>query len=254
MRGPIIDISIVGAQKSGTTWLAESLDFHPSINLAVGKEAHFFDSNHIQRNGLSLDEFSKFFECHSTNSLNLDATPSYMYLEGSMAALAQNNLSAKVICIIRDPSQRAISQYYHSKRQGREARSLIVAILIERTRLRKFINNALDPDSSTRHHSYVDRGRYLRQILEIKELFPEALFIPFPLITSKPEQVLEQVQQFLEVEVIHLPVLSPRNYHGPRPKHFLVKKLISVMLRKNLKISLKTMEWDKNILREQRVK
>jgi hypothetical protein len=223
---------------------------HPSINLAIGKEAHLFDDAEIQRNGLSVDKFARFFPVTCENRQNLDATPSYMYLDGCLKALAQNNPSAKVIAIIRDPGHRAISQHYHSKRHGLEAKSLLSALLTEKNRLKQCQDDVLGSNSSSRHHSYVDRGRYSSQIAQIQQLFRNSLFIPFPLISTEPKKVLEKVQQFLGIEVLDLPILPPLNYYGPRSTHPLIRKIIGISLKNDTEKTLDLLGWDRAMLRE----
>ena len=63
MKNP--NLFIVGAPKSGTTFLYHYLKQHPDIYFPNFKEPHFFGSDLIRRNGaynLSLDEYKDLFE------------------------------------------------------------------------------------------------------------------------------------------------------------------------------------------------
>lgn len=40
----------VGAQKAGTTWIADYLSKHPQFTISPGKELHYFDGNYSQQN------------------------------------------------------------------------------------------------------------------------------------------------------------------------------------------------------------
>jgi len=239
-----VDAAIVGAQKSGTTWLAASLSNHPEIFLAFGKEAHLFDQVEVQEEGVSPALFSEKFPKPNNIQKLLDATPSYMYLPGCLEALKRNNPDVKVIAIIRDPGQRAISHFYHSKKLGHENRSLLVALLQERKKLKKEMSESLRANSSWRNHSYVDRGRYFSQIQALLNLFPEALVIPFTHLGTKPQDVLNTTQDFLGLRRIELPILPPINANFGRRKHRVVSKLIRLYTRSDTRATKKLLQWE----------
>lgn len=244
MSGQIVDIAIVGAQKSGTTWLAESLSRHPEIYMARGKEAHFFDQIDVQEKGVSRKLFSEKFPKPGKNQKIMDATPSYIYLPGCLESLKKNNPKVRVIAVIRDPGQRAISHYYHSKLLGHEDRNLTLSLLLEKKRLKREADYALLPDSSWRNHSYVDRGRYFHQIQTLISLFPDALVIPFTLLVNKPQEVLNLTQDFLGVERKKLPPLPPMNANIGRRKHKLIASLIRFYTRSDTKATVHLLHWE----------
>ena len=239
-----VDAAIVGAQKSGTTWLAESLSNHPEICLAFGKEAHLFDQVEVQEEGVNPALFSQKFPKPSNIQKLLDATPSYMYLPGCLEALKRNNPDVKVIAIIRDPGERAISHFYHSKKLGHENRSLVFALLQERKKLQNEISESLRANSSWRNHSYIDRGRYLHQMQAILNLFPDALVIPFKHLATKPQEVLNTTQDFLGLRKIELPTLPPINANFGRRKHRVVSKLIRLYTSSDTRATKKLLHWE----------
>jgi hypothetical protein len=239
-----VDAAIVGAQKSGTTWLAESLSKHPEICLALGKEAHLFDQAEVQKEGVNPVLFSEKFPKPNDVQKLLDATPSYMYLPGCLEALKRNNPDVKVVAILRDPGQRAISHFYHSKKLGHENRSLVVALLQERKKLKKEMSESLRVNSSWRNHSYVDRGRYLHQMQVLLSLFPDALVIPFEYLATKPQDVLNYTQDFLGLRKIELPTLPPTNANFGRRKHRVVSKLIRLYTRSDTRETKKLLQWE----------
>lgn len=249
MPSTLINAAIVGAQRSGTTWLARSLDFHPEIALARNKEAHIFDEPTVQRRGVSQAQIRELFAESRTGQILLDATPSYIYLPGCLDALKRHNPSAKVVVILRDPGQRAVSHYYHSRSRGAEDRGILGALSAERIRLRVGCRSALDPASPARDHSYLDRGRYFAQVDNLLSLFPESLVIPFPLIKSQPHLVLDSVQTYLGVEVLPLPTVADRN-SGIRPRHRVLGKAISFGLRRDTREAFRTLNWSPRALDE----
>jgi hypothetical protein len=247
-----VDVAIVGAQRCGTTWLAESLSQHPEICLARGKEAHFFDSQDVQSVGLSHELFQSSFSTLKSGQLALDATPSYMYLPGSLEALSRHNPQVKVITILRDPGQRAISHYYHSKWRGVENLNLASALIAEQGRLGHHKSDSLAEQSPQRNWSYVSRGRYHTQILRLLALFPQSMVIPFPLMTTHPQQVLTSIQTYLQLNVVDLPILPTLNATPVRDPHRLLASCISTWVKNDTQATLEILGWGKTALLEKR--
>jgi hypothetical protein len=247
-----VDAVIAGAQRSGTTWLARVLSQHPSIALANNKEAHLFDRADVQESGLSREILMEFFPGSHDEKLWLDATPSYLYLAGCLEALKASNPDVKVIVILRNPGQRALSHYYHCRWLSLEPKSLLGALVAEPKRLRAGRHNFIDPNSPHRTWSYLDRGRYRRQIGRLLKLFPQALVVPFPKIISHPNELLIDVQRYLGVEIIHLEILPVQNKHEARPSHTFLSKLISLLLEFDTRSTRKLLGWKRSDLNEGR--
>lgn len=198
--GRRIDAVIVGAQRCATTSLAEVLGGHPQIRLAVGKEAHLFDDADVQARGIDDDIIAAAFggPDRLDDVLLLDATPSYLYLPGALDALAAHNPAARVIVVLRNPGDRAVS--HHRLERGRDAENLplLPALLAEAARLMRG-GDPLAAKSAARVHSYVDRGRYARQVSRLLTLFPDALVLGFTDLIEHPDPVLARVTEFLGV-------------------------------------------------------
>ena len=131
---PRLDFMIVGAQKCGTSALAHFLSQHPEIGMASPKEVHLFD-----RPGYSSDWTPEQIDDHYGSQLGHctgarilgEATPSYMFVPEIGRDLARYNPDLKLIVLLRDPVERAISHYYMEKGRGRERRPLWFALLRE---------------------------------------------------------------------------------------------------------------------------
>jgi hypothetical protein len=246
---PSIDAVIVGAQRSGTTWLATSLDAHPNVCLAKNKEAHFFDDSSVQARGLTPQHFAEAFPAIRKDQISLDATPSYLYLPGCLPALKRHNPDAKVVAILRDPGQRAVSQYYHSTYRGVEKQTILAAFLLEQALLRAEARPPLSATSSARDHSYLDRGRYSAQVSNLLSLFPDSLVIPFPLIKFEPSRTLDLVQAYLGIDVTPLPPSEQRN-SVTRPKHRVLAGAVSLFLRSDTRATLRMLGWNPSALDE----
>ena len=227
---PLVSAVIVGAQKCGTTSLAYALGAHPDVCLAAGKEAHLFDDAGVQATGVPHATLQELFGESPNHPVLLDATPSYLYLSGCLAALARHNPSAKMIVIVRDPGDRTVSHYYHSKRHGAEKRSLLVALLLESFRLGKDAHS-LDKRSAHRWKSYRSRSRFGEQLVRLLEHFAQAFVIRLEGLSHDPEPILTALADYLDVDAEPLAESFHRlNHHGPYPRHRVLKFLVRLSL------------------------
>lgn len=129
-------VLLVGAQKAGTTALAEALAACPCANASVrfqlpraGKEAHVFDNDDERRATHWSDAFDLQREEDADTTCSeqqqekrcqqrwlLDATPSYLRLPkcAPRAARAFGSVGPRaVVAVLRDPIARAISSFHH---------------------------------------------------------------------------------------------------------------------------------------------
>ena len=155
-----------GAAKAGTTSIYEVLVQHPDVFLShVNKEAHFFDYDDNYKKGLQWYS-ETFFKEYKNQKVVGDITPLYMYLPAAVERIYNdlgNNI--KFVFMLRDPVERAYSQYKFNVKRSFEKESFPVAIALETERLQKDF-------FSTVHYSYIDRGMYHRQIQNFLKYFP----------------------------------------------------------------------------------
>jgi hypothetical protein len=189
--GPFPDYLVIGAQRSGTTWLHEVLVTHPDVVAPRTKEVHYFD-RHWHR---SLDWYRANFApaaaasnrraaaqrpspgqgtAHSTdrcpeNRLRTgEATPYTVFHPLGASRVATTLPSVRLIVVLRDPVERAWSHWRHACALGVEREPFARAIALEEQRLAG-AEDLLRTRQRTRHrshqyHSYVARGRYARQL------------------------------------------------------------------------------------------
>lgn len=144
-----VDFFCVGVAKAGTTTLHDLLCLHDNISLPVRKETNYFSFGHSGKPAftgpldgssvneptiVSMDEYVQDFLYKEGDTLG-EVCPSYM-LEGSAKNIYEHNPDAKIIILLRDPVGRAISNYQHLVRDGREHLSFEEALKAEPERLR----------------------------------------------------------------------------------------------------------------------
>ena len=168
---PRLAFMIVGAQKCGTTALAQFLAAHGEIGMSQKKEVHLFDALEYSRDWTPADIDARyrpdFAHCNFTSRAGEpilgEATPVYMFFRDIPAELRRYNPDLRLIVLLRDPVERAISHYYMEKGRGGEQRPLWQALLLEPFRLLRD-RDPRHPESAHRVQSYRARGLYSRQL------------------------------------------------------------------------------------------
>ena len=206
------DFIIIGAQKCGTTSLYRNLVKHPQILESFTKEVHYFDLNY-QKNyawykahfPLQLWHWIKDLFSGS-KSITGEASPYYIYHPHAARRTAQAIPHVKLIVILRNPVDRAYSEYQHQRRVNFEPEaSFEKAIEMEKQRLGGELEKLLEDESyrSYEHqrHSYVSRGLYARQLKEWFSCFPmnQFLILKSEDFFTEPESVFRKICRFLDI-------------------------------------------------------
>ena len=200
---PRIGFMIVGVQKCGTSALAHFLSQHPEVGMATPKEVHLFDAPKysVDWTPEQIDEcyLRHFRHCVDTEILG-EATPSYMFLPGIARELKRYNPDMKLIVLLRDPVERAISHYYMEKNRDKEHWPLWLALLSEPFRLHR-CKDVRASGSAKRVCSYRRRGLYSFQLRNLYRSFDKdkVLIIHNLDLLERHDAVLRRVFAFLGV-------------------------------------------------------
>ena len=194
---------IVGAQKCGTTALAHFLAQHPAIAMAAPKEAHLFDAPDYSPAWTPAEidaRYERFFAHAGGERLRGEATPIYLFLPGIARELRRYNPDLKLVVLVRDPVERAVSHYYMERNRGRERRPLWLALLGEPFRLRR--RDPARRDAALRVHSYRRRGLYSLQLRNLYRCFDprRVLVVRAEDLRRRHDAVLRRVFAFLGVD------------------------------------------------------
>jgi Sulfotransferase family len=157
-RGP--DFFIVGATRSGTTFLHHMLRSHPDVFMPETKELMYF--NHDRRFRPDLKNYMKMFHGYRQEQLIGEATPLYMEAgtlydrqdkmqlfqsESAIQRIHESLPNAKIIVSLRSPITRIVSIYKKNRLQGKYSTSLreeIENALKEGSRSKLFHKNRYD--------------------------------------------------------------------------------------------------------------
>ncbi|HEX2220497.1 MAG TPA: sulfotransferase [Gemmatimonadales bacterium] len=193
---------IIGAQRSGTTSLFNYLVQHPDVLPPLGKEIHYFDIHYPRGPGWYRGRFP--FACRMRQGcLTLEASPYYLAHPLAPRRAARLLPGVKLIALLRNPAERALSHYQHAVAEGRETLSFAEAIGRESARLAGEEERLRsDPGYCSynhRHFSYVYRGRYVEQLHRWAEQFPRSqlLIIQSERLFREPAATMDAVHAFL---------------------------------------------------------
>jgi Sulfotransferase family len=161
---PLPTLVVIGAMKCGTTAVHSHLHKHPGIAMAPDKELNFFFGperpapepfDQWWRSG-QWHRGPEWYAARFEPSASVRGETSPGYTDPShpdVAARMQSLLpDVRLVYLVRDPVERAASQWAHHVRDGTESRALEEALL--------------DPDSQ-----YLDRSRYHRRARPFLQAF-----------------------------------------------------------------------------------
>lgn len=208
---------IIGTQKGGTTSLYNYLIDHPSIAPIYVKEPHFFDiyfnKGLVWYRSHFPTSVKKYYAEHvqKLDFITGEASPYYLFHPLAATRVVKTLPRVKLILLLRNPVDRAYSQYQHQLRQpGVEPLSFEEAIEREDERLageeKKLIENPNYASFNHRHYSYLSRGRYIEQIPVWMKLFPKEQFLILKSeeLFKEPTGILDQTCEFLGVPPVSL--------------------------------------------------
>ena len=222
---------IIGAAKSGTTALYEYLVEHPDVFMSPIKETNFFawDDNdvksifgHKPKNYFPVKSISKYQEIFAKAEADKvcgEASP--LYLESATATKKIHGMipDVKIIVILRNPADRAFSDY---------------CMQIRHSYTEKTVEVGLAPDS----HS-VQGGNYYTMLKQYYDIFPSEniLVLKFEDLKNNPEKQAQKLFNFIGVDGKFLPDFNKRHNPGGYPRNMFINKVLAVASRRE------TMKW-----------
>lgn len=158
---------IVGAQRSGTTHLCHLLAAHPEVEMATPfrPEPKFFLLDDLFARGLAYYE-EAFFGRKPGALQRGEKTVSYMESDKAAQRIKESFPEARIVFLLRDPIERAISHYWFSVENGVETLAMEEAF------------RRRDREDGQRWHrlsmspfAYLRRGCYVQDVMRYEALF-----------------------------------------------------------------------------------
>jgi hypothetical protein len=242
---------IVGAGKAGTTSLFHYLRQHPQVYMSPVKEPGYFapeiraeklseaTRQHLELQSRSLaavlndgepvkpygwiaaewEDYVRLFRGANGAKAIGEATPAYLWSASAAANIRARLPEAKIIMILRDPAERAFSQYLHQLSVGLTAASFRAHI--------EACARGGHRELST-FYPFLEIGLYYEQVKRFLDTFPRSQLriYWYEEAWREPANLLADVFRFLEVDETFRPDLSERSHQRRAPRsarlhHFL---------------------------------
>jgi len=175
------DFIIIGAQRCGTTSLYNYLVERQAIVPAFMKEVHFYDNHFHQglnwyRSFFPLEKERRGCEAAGRPFVTGEATPYYLIHPHAPRRVHDTLPGVRLIVLLRNPVDRALSQYHHQVRMGLETLSFEEAIEKEERVLaaerERVAADQVYQSPLLQSYSYLARGVYVDQLQAWLGFFP----------------------------------------------------------------------------------
>jgi hypothetical protein len=191
------DFAIIGAQKAASSLLQKCLQAHPDVFIPEGELATFENPQYAE---YDPDTFASHFAPGRGAERVGMKRPSYLHEPAVPARLAKHLPEIKLIVVLRDPVERAVSAYFHQMRQG-------FAPVVDVNRGLTEILNGNWEEAYPRTSQIIDYGEYHRQLSRYLKFYNrDAFFLTtYRDLTTRPEDTLRSIHEFLRVQGGGLP-------------------------------------------------
>jgi sulfotransferase family protein len=200
---------IAGAPKAGTTALHAALSTHPGLHLSPVKEPKHYltDGRPPPRSGQRgpgdahsarewiwrREDYLALFADAPQGAVRGESTPFYLYDRAAQARLAADVPDVKVIVVVRDPVDRAWSNWVHLRADGLEpVADFLAAVRSEERRI---------AEGWAPFWHYRGLGRYGGQLRDLYRHVPpdRVLLLRYRQVVDSPRETLDRVSTFLGV-------------------------------------------------------
>ena len=242
---------VVGAPKAGTTSLYHYLDQHPQIYMSPIKEPNYFASEvrpdnfseelqqqishemHTLQEYLrspmwekrfggilqEWEDYLRLFQNVNGEKAIGEASVCYLWSRTAAANIFSRIPDAKIIMILRDPAERAFSQYLHALGMG-----------LVRKSFREEIQTSLRHNDGKFRvlSSFLEFGLYYEQVKRYLELFAirNVCIHVFEEYQEQPAKVLREIFHFLSVDCSVVPHTSRKHLEARIPRSVAISYVV----------------------------
>ena len=168
------------------------------------KELHFITDRYDRGLDWYLGQFPAEL---APDVITGEATPYALFHPLAPRRLREIAPAARLIALLRNPVDRAYSQYFLERSGGHETLDFAAALDAEQTRLdgeeARLAREATYASAPHKHASYLARGDYARQLERWLAIFPkeQILIIRSEDLYERPAETFAQVTQFLGISL-----------------------------------------------------
>lgn len=235
---PLPDFLIAGIPKAGTTALHAALVRHPGLYLSKVKEPKFFltdgpppatggpgDVQTYQEHVWRRADYEALFAPAPQHALRGEATPFYLYDLAAHDRIKRLLPNAKLILLLRDPVDRAHSNWTHLWNAGLEPEAdFLTACRAESDRIAA---------GWAPFWHYLELGKYGRQVRHLFEMFPreQVLLLRYRELKDAPAATLDRVCDFLGVPTGVLAAIPKENVNRHVVEDNPLNRVLRALLR-----------------------
>lgn len=205
---------IIGAPRSGTTHLYHGLRQHPEVFMSDFKEPMFFAYEGNPQPSVIHDResYEALFQGADVQQARGEASTLYLYSPVAPENIQRTIPDARLIAILRNPVDRAFSQYTFQR--------------FLKTEPLETFEEALDAESERLQdpipfHLYRPVGLYSAQIKRYQDRFPshQLLWLLQDELEREPERIFQQIFRHISVNPDFAPDLRHRTNASGVPEH-----------------------------------
>jgi hypothetical protein len=231
------DFLVIGAPKAGSTALHAALARHPGLYMSTVKEPKFFlsdgppparggpgDAQTYREHVWRRADYEELFDAAPRGIPRGEATPLYLHDRDAHRRIHDLIPDAKLIAVLRDPVERAHSNWTHLWSAGLEPIDDFVQACDEEPR-------RIEAGWASFWH-YVSLGKYGEQLEHLYSLFPreQVLVLRYLSLVDNPAETLDRICDFLGVKPGVITTL-PRENVTAHPEATVRHRMLARTLR-----------------------
>lgn len=188
-----VDFIVGGVQKAGTTALHDFLAQHPQVALLRDQALHFFDQEEHFQSEPDYRILHGNFKPGWRWRVAGEVTADYLYYPRALNRIAQYNPEMKLVVSLRNPTERAFSQWNMRRDKGQEPLEFLDALKHDQE---------IGVWKRPRGNGYIARSLYSPQLEAVFDLFPRerVLVLKYEELRRNPAPLLDQLFDFVGVK------------------------------------------------------
>lgn len=215
---------VIGAQRAGSSSLYKYLQGHPTAAASLRKETEYFTRFYGRG--------PRWYRAHfplgapwASDRVAFEADPTYLFYPPAPGRIATDLPDARFVVLLRDPVERAFSQYRHMVRLGFETLGFEQAVLAEEDRIRAdrdaLARDPLHYCTDYLRFGYLARSRYGEQFARWFEVFDRDRFLVVRSedLFQEPRSTFERILGFVGLPAWEPPAFRNHSYRAsPLPE------------------------------------
>ena len=191
MRRRLPNALIIGVRKAGTRALLDFLNLHPRIR-TPGPECHFFDREEKYNKGLGW--YRQQMSPSLPGDITIEKTPAYFVTDHVAPRIFNMSKTVKLIVIVRDPTERAISDYTQHQTSKDKEHPL--------PPFEKLVTADQEEKVLKKNSKLVQKGLYVTYLRRWLEYFPlkQIHVVSGEQLVKDPAAVVRAIESFLNLE------------------------------------------------------